>query len=272
MKTALKRLSSGLFALTLGFTFITILLFWLATGTQAKANTVITVCASGCDYTTIAAAVTAAANGDTILIGAGTYTENITITKVLTLQGDDPSNTIVDGNENGSVFYLTSNAVVTMTDLTVTNGKPIYWGGGVYNSGQLLISNTVFIRNTILNPGNGAGIYNDGTLTIVNSRIVSNTTPGAGYGGGIYNTAILTIVSSTIMSNTAGSGGGVYSNGVAQIEHTFISKNRAWDSSGGGVHNSSPSGTANGVITVTHSTLYDNVGGWGGGLHNGADT
>ena len=82
MKTHLKRLSSWLFALTLSFTFITILLFWLATGTQAKANTVITVCASGCDYTTIAAAVTAAANGDTILIGPGTYTENITLTKV----------------------------------------------------------------------------------------------------------------------------------------------------------------------------------------------
>src|SRR6185503_18240633 len=38
-----------------------------------------TVCPSGCDFTTIAAALQAAADGDTISIGEGTYTGGLEI-------------------------------------------------------------------------------------------------------------------------------------------------------------------------------------------------
>ncbi len=45
------------------------------------------VCAEGCSYTTIQAAVDAAANGDTITVGPGTYVEQVVITKNLSLIG-----------------------------------------------------------------------------------------------------------------------------------------------------------------------------------------
>ena len=56
-------------------------------------------------YATIQAAVNAAADGDTIEIAAGTYTEDVTITgKALT----------IDGVENGSVNSVTLNGQITV--------------------------------------------------------------------------------------------------------------------------------------------------------------
>jgi pectin methylesterase-like acyl-CoA thioesterase len=64
----------------------------------APAATTWTLCASGCDYTSIKAAIAAPTtlDGDTLAIGAGIYTEaGITVDKNLTLQGEAAATTIV---------------------------------------------------------------------------------------------------------------------------------------------------------------------------------
>ncbi len=53
----------------------------------AQAAATLTVCASGCNATTIQAAITAATAGDTINVASGTYTEQIIIDKNLHLAG-----------------------------------------------------------------------------------------------------------------------------------------------------------------------------------------
>src|SRR5207244_2746845 len=53
--------------------------------------------------------------------------------------------------------------------------------------------------------GSGGGIFNEGTLIISNSIISENT---AGYGGGIYNGGALTVNNSTITQNIAQEAGG----------------------------------------------------------------
>ena len=60
-----------------------------------------TVCAVGCDFTTIWAAINDAGtvNGDTISVTDATHTEaGITVNKNLTIQGQGVSNTIVQAN------------------------------------------------------------------------------------------------------------------------------------------------------------------------------
>jgi len=106
---------------------------WLKTGNPEN---VITVGASGCDYTKIQAAVTAAAAGDVILIYPGTYDEQITISKSnISLIGIDKTRCIIQRTPAGSWIdvirvYSSAGAIsgITIANLTVYNTRT--WGGG----------------------------------------------------------------------------------------------------------------------------------------------
>lgn len=49
------------------------------------------------DYATITLAIAAASNGDTIQVAAGTYSEDVTISKEVTIQGAGAGNTTIPG-------------------------------------------------------------------------------------------------------------------------------------------------------------------------------
>lgn len=85
----------------------------LALALPAVARAVnISVCASRCDQTSVAAAVAAAVSGDTVVIGAGTYAANIEIPAnlVLTLQGAGAGVTVLDGGGQGPVLMVDAGA------------------------------------------------------------------------------------------------------------------------------------------------------------------
>jgi hypothetical protein len=79
------------------------------------------------DQPTIAAAIAAAAAGDTIKLAPGTYTEQIVVDKPLTIKGTDRDSTIITcGTEDGEVA-ITGNADLTLEYLTVGPAHDCVW-------------------------------------------------------------------------------------------------------------------------------------------------
>src|SRR5215469_11889601 len=99
---------------------------------------------------TIGHAISLAASGDTILIAAATYQENLSIPFNLTLNGAKAATTIVDGTNTANVFTVGTGISLTLSNLTIKNGVGYSGGGGVDNSGTLTVNKSNFYTNTAL--------------------------------------------------------------------------------------------------------------------------
>jgi hypothetical protein len=198
---------------------------------------------------TIGHAISLAVSGDSIIVAAATYTENLTIGKSLTIVGSGAATTIIDGSSAGRVIAINaSSASIAISGFTIRNGRS-FFGGGIFNAGRLTVSNTTVSGNIGRGGGSagmGAGIGNAGTVTITRSTISGNTVSGpfgAGFGGGLGNTGTAIVTNSTLSGNTAtGSGGGIFNEGNLKFSNGTISGNKAGLSGagvGGGILNSS---------------------------------
>jgi hypothetical protein len=217
---------------------------------------------------TIGHAISLASSGDSVIVTAATYRENLNIAISLTVIGSSARTTIIDGGSVSTVVTISSStARVHLSNVTLRNGHASR-GAGINNGGILTISNSTVSGNIALgNNGGGAGILNTGSLTINNTSITANTGIGTGFfGGGILNSYILTIKNSTIAGNAvsggfgAGFGGGIGNLGTATVINSTLSGNRAqaW---GGGIGNE-------GTLIINNSTISGNQGSYGGGVTN----
>jgi hypothetical protein len=235
--------------------------------------TTYTVCPSGCHYSSIQAAVDAAAAGDTILIGAGTYPENVEVYKGLTLSGAGPDLTIIDGNNTERVLWTEAypNATapngIALSGVTVQNGASID-GAGITNFGHLTLDNSRVISNTAVQ--RAGGIWNQGTITVTNSLIAHNSA-GSSTGGGLYQQfgGQTTLMNSVVADNRAGSqGGGIYiGTGNFFMNGVTVANNRAQSSGpgGGGIFLLTPQ-----PVTIEASAIHSNqANDNGGGLSTG---
>lgn len=223
----------------------------------------VAVCPIGCDHTTIQAAIDAAAPNDIIYVAPGTYLENLTFyDRQLTLTGEDAATTILSGDNAGRVLILYANSRLTLTNVTVRDGRVAdNQGGGIYNDGVLIIDSSRVIDNRASVAG--GGIANFGTLAITHS-IVSGNSAYLGNGGGIVNGGQLTVTAATVAGNYAsGRGGGVYhSVGAFTMIDSTVANNRA-DFAGGGIANFDRMSTTNSRIST------NTTNGAGGGVLNG---
>ena len=237
------------------------------------------MCAAGCDFTTIQAAIDDADTPDGAIIEVTDpiHTEaGIVVNKDVTIRGLGADNTIVQAHDTPGeaperVFLVKKGATVFFERMTIRHGKPSLQdegGGGIMNYGTLTLKNCVVGSNTA---NDGAGIYNRGALTLVNSTVSNNTADGiappgyeCGSGGGIKSSdGTLALVNSTVSSNKAegsrGKGGGVHVSCkcTAVFTNSTISGNGA-DRYGGGV-------SIMGTLHLTNCTISNNMSAKKGG-------
>jgi pectin methylesterase-like acyl-CoA thioesterase len=144
----------------------------LAGAGQASAAT-LTVCPSGCTFSTIQAAIDAAGSGDKIKIAAGSYSENlITGGKDLSLAGAGARKTTIAGAGSGTVVTIGSGSV-EIRGVTITGGNAAQLGGGILNtSGTLTLKKSKVTGNTAANDG---GINTVRTATLNNCTVQCNS-------------------------------------------------------------------------------------------------
>ncbi len=207
-------------------------------------------------YPTIAAALAAPACAH-IQVAAGTYAENLTVSRSVTIKGTDAETTIVDGGGISSVFVITNSATVTLDGLTIQHGAGVLYGGGVYNfGGSLTLRSSVVYSNTA---DYGGGVYSiNGSARIEDTVIEGNRSQ---WGGGIFNLNTLTIVDSEITQNEATEwGGGLFNlGGTVAVDNSTISYNAAPQA--GGVQNEPDAAGSgyNAVMTIDSSQIISNT-------------
>lgn len=170
------------------------------------------VCASGCAFTTVQAAIDAAAPGDTITLCAQTYTEDLAISEDLTIVGAGSGNggTILQGTGTDSVVTLSGSPTIEFRDVMITGGATEGVGGGISNGTATLTLTRVNITgNSAGSRSGGIDVNTGGSVTLVDSQVTDNS--AATFGGGIYSLGSVELQGTSVTTNTAGSdGGGIY--------------------------------------------------------------
>ncbi len=202
---------------------------------SAHADT-ITVCLDGsCDFTSPAAAVDAAVEGDTIMIAAGTYLLSSPISlydKDLVIRGAvDASGrpaTVLNGqNATYHINALSQTAATVIENLVLTNGRSTQ-NGAIYMFG---CHGTTFRNCSVRGNQRGAIGLNGSSVTMIGCEIVDNAAgPGTSAGGGIYVAGTISLIDCLVSGNAASfSGGGIYvpSGSVVNLTRTRVCGNSA---------------------------------------------
>jgi len=188
------------------------------------AAVVTNVTSGGPEYATVAAAVTAAVSGDTLLLSTGVFSENIdiNISKVLTFKGGylfDFSATVpgekavIAGTSSAqSCIDVLSGGGLNLFDIELTNGGSASFGGGVdYQEGTTGVIVNCYIHNNLSRRAGGIYVRNNACVTMTNTIVDFNY--ASAYGGGIAVTGgTLSIAQNCyIKDNIAvNMGGGIY--------------------------------------------------------------
>ncbi|MGN6104699.1 MAG: choice-of-anchor Q domain-containing protein [Kofleriaceae bacterium] len=212
-------------------------------------------------------------------VAAGTFEENLTISRDVRVIGVGTEPTILDGQQRGSVVTVLSGAVV-LEDVVIQNGLATE-GGGILNHGSLTLRGVHIEGNSARAAvGRGGGVYSDGaSLTLEQTTISNNTASsdgtgsapgaaGAGLyqaggsvqmgGGAITSNAIRT---ATGVSGFVAKGAGVASEGAAVIMEDAEVRANQIDidghpgdalAYGAGIH------LASGGLALTRSRIADN--------------
>ena len=130
--------------------------------------------------------VEAANAGDTVVLAAGTFFDNVTLSKDLTIEAEQTGATVIDGKGLGIPFTITNSATVHLRGLVIRNGR----GGGVKNFGTLRLSDCLITANLEKSGPYNGGVVNFGALTMERCVVSGNS---AVYGAGVHNLGTLSL-------------------------------------------------------------------------------
>ncbi len=173
------------------------------------------VCASGCPYTTIQAAVDDSKAGDTISLAAGTYFENVTLPGTrLTVEGVGRRRVVIDGSLKGPVFTIGSaqapfatGDTIIFSEVTIARGQSTNGGAIlVWNGSPLVIQHSIVLSNRATQ--NGGAVYTlANSLTIADSNFINNQAVLSGGAVEMTSEDLTLDISDSVFSHNLAPGG-----------------------------------------------------------------
>lgn len=204
-------------------------------------------------FATIQFALNVADEGDTILVAAGTYVENIIwpAKNGIKLIGENRETTIIDGNQIGSVIRFEEDLTGLIDTTTVISGFSIING------------NAQGVDDNDSN-GRGGGIHISGISPILDNLIIQNNNAYNAGGGLFCNGSNLSLSNSIISDNISRLSGGGLAQGTGDISilNTIFSNNNSTDGGGGGIFMSQSNSNLENV-----QVLINIANGIGGGIY-----
>ena len=148
-----------------------ILALFLTTG-LASAKTLYVNASGGADFSSIGSAISAASDGDTIIVYNGTYYETVTLDKSLVLKGVDTP--VINGQNNGDVVKITFDNC-SIDGFKIINSRTGVgdWAGIRVVSNNNLIANITSTDNWI-----GMRLESFGNNILIDNNIFSNENGG----------------------------------------------------------------------------------------------
>lgn len=214
-------------------------------------------------FPTIQQGITAAGSGDTVLVGPGTYVENIDFAgqDITVRSSAGASATFIDGGAAfPCVFFVTGETQTSvLRGFTLFNGNFVDGGGAHCAFTSPRIENCVFTGNVAVN--NGGGLFSLSGAPVVSDCVFTynvSTLEGGGLTCAGGSTA--TILRCTFTGNNSNYGGAWSSNGSSPTFVDCVADGNTANNDGGGVQ------LFGGSPVLRRCDVRWNGGGFGGGI------
>ena len=193
------------------------------------------VCATVGQKCTLRAAVEQARKipGARIVLPDGLYElssgKDIRISSNLTIEGGGPDKVVVSGKNLSRVFSVVNGASVTISGITIADGKAYNGGGIAVLRAKLALVNSIISKNR--SDKHGAGLYISLGMASIDDSVISGN-EADGPGGAVYITgkdSWLALYGSRLENNISTSGGGIYCDisGRVHLEKATFKGNRS---------------------------------------------